>query len=98
MPNYDYLCYECEKIHIILVPYEDRDSSEILCPECGIPGLERRMIMPNITKASYPDGTTNRFQNFREAVALQKEAADSKSDRKKEIAKEIKKLGVTIAK
>lgn len=51
-----------------------------------------------ITKASYPDGV-RKFTELREASKLQRESnASSDKKRKKEIAAEIKKMGVRLGK
>lgn len=96
MPSYDFYCTHCGNEDIMVVAYERRDDL-YSCSECG-EDLTRRFPTPMIAKASHPDGTTKRFRDLKEAAKLEKEAANSKPDRKAEITREIKKLGVTTRK
>lgn len=96
MPNYDFDCIACQTVVILNVSYETRDDNH-MCPDCcNI--LIRRFPAPMVTRASYPDGTTNRFKDFKEASKLNKEAAAAKSDTKKEIQKELRKMKIDIQK
>lgn len=97
MPNYDFTCQDCKHPFRENVQYTKRDEP-LACPECGSTNSYRHFPTPAVTKASYPDGTTNRFATLKEASKLNKEAASAKPDRKKEIAKEIRKMGVKLTK
>jgi putative FmdB family regulatory protein len=96
MPNYDFDCETCNTTIILNVKFEDRDQPNN-CPDCGA-FLRRQFPAPMVTRASYPDGVTNRFKDFKEASKLNKEAAVSKDSTKKEIQKEIRKMGIKIQK
>lgn len=59
---------------------------------------EYQFPAPMIMSASYPDGV-RKFTDMKEAAKLNREAVDSKSkETKKEIAAEIKKMGVRVSK
>jgi putative FmdB family regulatory protein len=104
MPNYDYHCAACDTVQTILVPYEKRDDPGVPCPGCGAYGpgnecLERLMVMPNTTRASYVDGHRRKgWDDLREANKLAREKAVAKGESRKEIAREIRKLGVRVEK
>lgn len=64
----------------------------------GLPTWQRVFTPAMITKASYPDGV-RKFTELREAHKLEKESRRSQNkETKKEIAAEIRKLGVRIKK
>ncbi len=95
MPNYDFLCRECGTIMIENHKWESRPDG-IICACGGI--ADYTIAMPNINgKASYLDGT-KRFANMKEAAKLNVEAAGARNETKKEIAKEIKRMGVGVSK
>lgn len=94
MPNYDFHCDKCDTTEILNVPYEQRDAS-YNCGQCGSV-LARQFPAPMVARASYPDGTTKRFKEFKEASKLNKEAAVAKDSTKKEIKKELRKMKVDI--
>lgn len=72
-------------------------DSRFYCPECSEPAGERAISAPHSTKASYVDGT-KRFTDLKEAAKLNKQKAVSKGETKKELAREIKKLGARLEK
>lgn len=95
MPLYDYDCSKCDQHWADNVPYEKRLEQK--CPFCGADAVYK-FPAPLIAKASFPDGH-RRFGAFKEANKLNREAIDSKDQKKKqEIAKEIRKLGVRVTK
>lgn len=96
MPNYDFYCESCDTMVILNVSFEQRDEPNN-CADCGS-FLRRQFPAPAVTRASYPDGVTNRFKDFKEASKLNKEAAVAKDSTKKEIQKEIRKMGIRIQK
>lgn len=100
MPNYDYFCDQCNFRMVHSCAYRDRPE-QITVDRCLMCDKETsytyRIAAPNIMQAAYPDGT-RRFQDVKEAAKLEKEAAHSKLDRKKEIAAEIKKMGIRTSK
>lgn len=96
MPNYDFECFHCQSTTILNVPYDKRDEL-YYCADCGF-HLLRKFPAPMVARASYPDGTTNRFKELKEASKLNKEAAVAKDTTKKEIQKEIRKMKVDIQK
>lgn len=94
MPNYTYNCETCESTTIEQFRIADRPET-VTCA-CG--GTAKFTIVPvPVMNHSYRDGT-KRFQDFREASKLNKEAAVSSDSTKKEIHREIKKMGVSIKK
>lgn len=95
MANYNYRCSDCDIETIEFFRFEDRPAT-IICGVCGGKS-EYRIATPMVFKAAYLDGT-KRFSDLKEAAKLNKESAHSKPERQKEIAKEIKKLGVGVEK
>lgn len=96
-PTYEYQCRACDHLHEDNVKYADRDAPRS-CPKCGMPDVFRHFPTPMVTRASYPDGV-RKFTNFREASRLNREAAGTgDQQKKKEIQKEINKMGVEISK
>lgn len=93
-PMYDFLCPECETGEERNVPYAEREDQQ--CHTCG-KVLLRMFPAPMVLSASFPDGHKRKgWSEMREASKLNKESANSPHDRRKEIEKEIKKLGVDI--
>lgn len=92
MPNYSYTCQDCESISDHIFSHASRPDN-IKCACGGISTYT--LYMPNINgKTSYLDGKKRKgWQDMKEISKLKVEAASSRSDKKKEIAKEIKKLG-----
>lgn len=94
-PMYDFTCEKCENDWMDNIRFEKRFDQ--ICPFCGEKAIWK-FPAPSNTRASYVDGT-RRFDNVREAAALNKEAITSRSkEKKKEIAAEIRKLGVRVNK
>lgn len=95
----DILCGSCETKWDDLVE-RGTESGEFPCPSCG--GLGKRTwSLPNVTRASYVDGTKRKgFAEGKEAARLHKELSEkAKTDKdRKEILKEIKKTGTKITK
>lgn len=99
MPNYSYICLECNSETVESFPSAERPD-HIQCGQCGREGAaEYRISAPNITRASYIDGT-RRFDDFREARKLQEEKwRSSDKGHRKAIEKEIReKIKVDIEK
>lgn len=94
LPNYSFYCEEGHET-VVNLPWDARgDTTE--CESCGQPA-EYKISAPNITRASFVDGTKRAgFSEGREALKIQREAK-SHADRK-EIAAEIKKMGVKVSK
>lgn len=96
MPNFCYRCDGCEVETVEFYKFEERPVS-ISCTSCGASSYYQ-IATPMILKASYPDGT-KRFQDMKEAAKLNKESAGAAGqETKKEIAREIRKLGVGVSK
>lgn len=95
---YQWKCQKCEVQVDIVRPIADSSvppDVDIKCT-CETPEWKRVYSVPMMTKASYLDGT-RRFTAVKEAQALNREAISSKSNEtKKEIAAEIRKLGVRV--
>lgn len=95
-PNYDYACETCDSVTIENFRIAERPDS-ITCA-CG--GTAKfRIAAPNLMQASFPDGTRRKgWSELREASKLNKAmAVEKKADRKREMAAEIRKMGVKIS-
>lgn len=74
------------------------EENEFQCPECGASG-KKTLSAPMVFKEAYHDGIKRLgWDKLREASKLNLEAAGSRDKNRKEIQKEIKKLGVNISK
>lgn len=95
MPTYSWKCSECGEVVEVLCKIAERDNTPTEACMCEEPQWKRTMEAPNVVgKASYLDGN-NRFAAHKEAAKLQKESRMSRSkETRKEIAAEIRKLGV----
>lgn len=97
MPNYGFLCEDCGTVTEEFHKISGRPDG-IVCA-CG--GIAHHQIStPAIVgKASFLDGQRRKgWSDLKEASKLNVEAAGTKKqDTKKEIAKEIKKLGVKVS-
>lgn len=85
-----FICTECSHGWEDLIKRNEKDSPHP-CPSCGT-GVVRAFEVGHHTRASYVDGN-GRFKEAKEASKLNREMAGSKQENKKEIAKEIRKLG-----
>lgn len=90
-----FTCRSCSHRWEDLVRRSEKDL-EHPCPECGT-GTTRNFEVAHHTRASYVDGN-GRFKEAKEAAKLNREMAGSNQQTKKEIAKEIKKLGYNFNK
>lgn len=94
MPTYDYDCEACGDTYDLLVPYAERE--EQVCPVCAGP-VTRQFPSRMVLKASFPDGHKRKgWDKVREASKLNIEKAGTRVSDRKEISREIKKLGVTF--
>lgn len=96
MPLYNYLCNTCDVIETHLRDYEDRDN-QADCKLCG--GKADKTMQGHtvgVAKASFPDGTTKRFDGIRRAEELKRagKAARARGDKttQKLVKKEQQKL------
>lgn len=89
----DVRCQDCNHVWDSLIQRSERDS-QWPCPECG--GMGKRAVSaPMVMTASYPEGTKRKgWADLKEASKLKIESANSRDDKKREIAKEIRKMGV----
>lgn len=96
--QYEWRCTQCEIVVEITRPVAEATvppETDVKCL-CEVPIWTRIYSAPMQMKASYPDGY-RRFSEVKEAAKLNREAIASKSkDTKKEIASEIRKLGVRV--
>lgn len=101
----DFKCVneKCNHFEILLLDLEDKtelDGSDSprsprKCPICEEEAFYRQLKMPSNTKASFVDGTKRKgWSDIKEAAKLKREAAVSRGDKRKEIAAEIRKMGV----
>lgn len=100
--RYEWQCSECEVVVEIQRPIAECNTPpdrEVACL-CEQSQWKRVFSMPMVVgKASYLDGQKRPgWQDLKEAAKLEKEAANSRQDKKKEIAAEIRKLGVRTSK
>jgi hypothetical protein len=98
--SYDFRCEseECGTVFPQIVDMaEDASSGEgpegVHCPVCRSPAV-RTISVPNITRASYVDGTDrgDAHRKLKEAAKLEKQAANMRPEKRSEIKKEINKL------
>jgi hypothetical protein len=96
MPNYDILCTDCGLVTVEFRKYEDRDA-ETICAFCD--GKQQRVYRtaPNGMFTALPDGSRRDegYQRLKEAAKLEKEAANTRPERRKEINQEMNKLRST---
>lgn len=98
MPTYTYVCTNCAHVTDARFSLKEERPEIIKCEACYQESAAYTLSAPMVTRASYLDGT-NRFRDMKEASKLNVEAAKSSSqDTKKEISKEIRKMGVTLTK
>ena len=91
MPNYDFICPKCRTEIVEFVKYNERDTVKLNCRECDTV-LRRKISMPMVMKASYPDGKKREGWSdmVSEAKLREKKVAmDWRSDDVKEINKEL---------
>lgn len=94
----DFKCPDCNETWDDIVGTDEKDN-KFKCPYCLSDNASRTFSAPNFTRASYVDGVKRAgFQEFKEAAKLNKESAVSGNDKKKEIAREIRKMGVRVSK
>jgi hypothetical protein len=96
MPNYDIECADCQTISIEFRKYEDRDNPGV-CNMCLGPTNKVYRTAPNGMFTALPDGTRRNegYQRLKEAAKLEKEAANTRPERRKEINQEMNKLRST---
>lgn len=100
MPNYSWQCRDCEVSVEIHRPMAQSDippgaEFECLCPRHKAIQWQRVYEMPGTTKESFLDGHKRKgWSELKEAAKLQREAAVSSRDKRKEIAQEIRRMGV----
>lgn len=84
----DIRCQDCDHVTDILID-RDEQGGTWGCSECGGP-MSKTISAPNITKASYVDGTKRKgFAEHKEIARLQTEAADLPPNKRGEINKAI---------
>lgn len=97
MPNYEFLCEPCMCVTTLNIPYSERPET-VPCTFCSEPA-KHMISLPAVMHVALPDGTRRRgWQDLKEAAKLNREAAISKNDVKKDIKKEIRKLKVGVEK
>ena len=87
----DYRCFECDHTYWETI---SRDIMFSYSPECAQCGAEMRRVPsgPRVMRKSYPDGSTKRFTDMKEAARLRCDMADLPGDQREGIRKEIDKL------
>lgn len=94
----DILCNTCEHKWDDLIEVGELESAQ-LCPSCGERDGYRTISAPNGMRAAYPDGTKRKgFAVMKEASKLNVAASQASPSARKEIEKEIRKMGVRISK
>lgn len=96
MPNFEFKCQECESVTTEFFKIADRP--EVITCDCG--GTAKfQLSAPNIMGTALPDGTKRKgWAEMREASKINKQMANEKPENRKEMAKEIRKLGVKFDK
>lgn len=93
----DVSCSRCGKKWDELATEKELEVDEFGCTNCGENTGKRVMSSPNVTRASYVDGTRRKgFRDLKEASKLNIQASNSRDETKKEIHKEIRKMRVDI--
>lgn len=96
MPNYSYSCTECASITEEFFKYSERPDTV----QCVCGGVANHTItaVGLMVKEAYLDGTKRKgWSDMKEASKLNKEIGKAKGDaEKKQIANQIRKLGVQI--
>jgi hypothetical protein len=88
----DLVCGQCHREEIRVIALNDYlDGVFPICSECGGETLYK-FNAPMVTKASYPDGMTNRFSLLKEQAKLEKEKASTRHSERGKIAQEIRNL------
>lgn len=91
MPLYNYICQDCENIQTDLRDYDNRDEQGE-CKACG--GKTSRTMQGmtfGVARASYPDGTTKRFDPIRRAEELKRAGNRARAKGDKETMKLVRK-------
>lgn len=93
----DLLCSECGHEWHDLVE-RDLVNATHQCPDCGKQAGLRTMSLPNVTRASYPDGHKRGggYQELKEVAKLKGEMMNQDIKGRGDITREIKKLGGSI--
>lgn len=87
----DIRCQDCDHVTDILID-RDEQGGTWGCPECG-GAMSKTFSAPNITRASYVDGTKRKgFSEHKEIAKLESAAADLPPNKRGEINKAIKRL------
>lgn len=98
--NYNWRCQGCDLVVEITRPVAEctvppGEEFSCLCPENLPPDWVRKYEAAMFMKASYPDGYKRKgWGDLKESAKLEKLAATSKSDTKREIKAEIQKMGI----
>lgn len=96
MPNYEYQCTECDSITVEMFPMATKPD-DVVCA-CG-GKAEFKISTPNLMiKEAYRDGyKRDGWDKMKEASAMNKEIGKQKDEKsKKQIADQIKKMGVRV--
>lgn len=89
----DIMCPDCNHKWDTIVSSEEVDLN-FLCGECGMENARKCISTPMIMTAALPDGT-KRFSDMKEAAKLKTvKSQTNDADTRKNISKEIRKLGV----
>lgn len=43
MPDYPYLCHDCQKRFALFLTYQEYDKAKVFCPHCGSQNVSRRL-------------------------------------------------------
>lgn len=97
MPNYEFFCEDCSCVTTGNFLYADRPET-VPCTFCEKPA-RYMMSKPTVMHVALPDGTRRRgWADMKEAAKLNKEAAVARGETKRDIKKEIRKLGIGVEK
>lgn len=99
MPTYTYHCGPCDHITDVFFSLSEVRPEDVLCESCQGTATYQ-LAAPMVLKHSYLDGQrSKKFRDLKEASKLNVAAARTDDlDQKKELKKEISKIGYTFEK
>ena len=73
--TFDYRCNDCQVVETQMMKRSEV-TEEIPCPDCD--GIMSKLLVAQIARVSYPDGTTDRFSFAKQKRELDKMAKSAK--------------------
>ena len=93
MPNYRYVCEECQEIQYIIFKFEERPDI-IGCRKCHRGEAHYQFDAPSVLNHTVPDSASRgkHYSQIKDYAKLKKIEADLPLDKRADIQKEIKKI------